>query len=341
MKNPLKVGIAGYGVVGQRRHRFIDLHDQLQTVAVSDIKLKDGVSNEGVKTHSDYTKLLEEDLDLLFVSLPNYLAPEVTIAGLKRGMHVFCEKPPGRDVEDVARVRDVARENPSLKLKYGFNHRYHESFKEALRIIDTGTLGRVINLRGVYGKSKIINFDSEWRTQRAQAGGGILLDQGIHMLDMMRTIAGSFSEVHSVVSNDYWNHDVEDNAYALMKAKDRVVASIHSSATQWRHTFRLEIGLSDGLIVLSGILSGSQSYGDEEIIVFEKKSEDVLEKRTFEFTEDNSWRDEIADFYDAVASGRPVMVGSVDEAYETMKLVYQIYCADKDWAARYDLRSPT
>ena len=333
----LRVGIAGYGVVGQRRRRFIDLHENLQTIAVSDIKLHDGIGEDGVRTYSDYQDLFDEDLDILFVSLPNYLAPSVTISGLKRGLHVFCEKPPGRTVEDVARVRQTASENQKLRLKYGFNHRYHASFKEALRLIDTRLLGTVINLRGVYGKSKIINFDSEWRTQRAQAGGGILLDQGIHMLDMMRTISGSFSEVYSVISNDYWKHDVEDNAYALMKTADGVVASIHSSATQWRHTFRLEIGLTEGLIVLSGILSGSQSYGDEEIIVYEKKSDDVLEKRSFEFTEDNSWRDEISDFYDAVAFGKPIDIGNVEEAYETMELVYQIYCADTTWAKRFGL----
>ena len=288
---------------------------------------------------ADSQKMLDElsDLDAISIITPNRTHKPLAIQALKAGKHVFCEKPPGRTVEDVARVQQTANEHPKLKLKYGFNHRYHASFKEALRLIDAKLLGDVINLRGVYGKSKIINFDSEWRTQRAQAGGGILLDQGIHMLDMMRTISGSFSEVYSVVSNDYWRHDVEDNAYALMKTADGVVASIHSSATQWRHTFRLEIGLTEGLIVLSGILSGSQSYGDEEIIVYEKKSDDVLEKRTFEFTEDNSWRDEIADFYDALAFGKPIEIGNVEEAYETMKLVYQIYCADTTWSKRFGL----
>ena len=186
---------------------------------------------------------------------------------------------------------------------------------------------------------KIISFDSDWRTKRNQAGGGILLDQGIHMLDMIRTISGSFNEVFSVISNDYWRHDVEDNAYALMKTKTGVVATIHSSATQWRHTFRLEIGLTDGLIVLRGILSGSQSYGDEEIIIYEKTSNDVLEKRTFEYTQDNSWRDEIDEFYSAVTQDKKIVIGSVEEALATMKLVYQIYSADQNWAAKFDLQN--
>ena len=340
LARPLRVGIAGYGVVGQRRRRFIDAHEHLQTVAVSDIKLNDNGRIDGAVTYSEPLNLLDEDLDILFVSLPNYLAPVVTIAGLKRGFHVFCEKPPGRTVEDVEDVLKTAQGSPHLKLKFGFNHRYHESYKEALKLINSGELGNVINLRGAYGKGKIISFDSDWRTKRNQAGGGILLDQGIHMLDMIRTISGSFNEVFSVISNDYWRHDVEDNAYALMKTTTGVVATIHSSATQWRHTFRLEIGLTDGLIVLRGILSGSQSYGDEEIIIYEKTSNDVLEKRTFEYTQDNSWRDEIDEFYSAVTQDKKIVIGSVEEALATMKLVYQIYSADQNWAAKFDLQNP-
>ena len=78
-------------------------------------------------------------------------------------------------------------------------------------------MGKIINLRGVYGKSKVIPFSGGWRSKRELAGGGILLDQGIHMLDLMRLFCGEFVEVKSYVSNDYWKHDVEDNAYALLK----------------------------------------------------------------------------------------------------------------------------
>ena len=149
--------------------------------------------------------------------MPNYMAAKVTVAGLERGLHVFCEKPPGRDVSDIARVREVEAAHPGQKLMYGFNHRYHDSVRDAKRIIESGELGSVIDMRGVYGKSKMIRFDADWRTKRDLAGGGILLDQGIHMVDMMRLFAGEFTDVHSYVTNDYWNHDVVDNAYALMR----------------------------------------------------------------------------------------------------------------------------
>jgi predicted dehydrogenase len=224
--------------VGKRRRFFIDQHPKLQTYAVCDQNFKEpGVMPDGVRCYPYYKQLLEEPFDILFVSLPNYLAAEVSIAGLERGLHVFCEKPPGRIVQDVERVIEIEKKNPHLLLKYGFNHRYHESVREALRIIKSGDLGEIINLRGIYGKSKIIPFSGGWRAERKFAGGGILLDQGIHMVDLMRLFCDEFVEVKSYISNRYWNHDVEDNVYALMRDTRGRVAILHSSATQWQHRF--------------------------------------------------------------------------------------------------------
>jgi len=336
----LRVGIAGYGVVGKRRRHFIDRHPHLQTVAVCDRTFVDsGQLADGVRYHPHYRQLLTEGLDLLFVCLPNYLAPEVTIAGLEKGLHVFCEKPPGRNLDDIVRVIRCERAHPQQALKYGFNHRYHDSVRDALAVVRSPALGRVINLRGVYGKSKIIGFDSDWRTRRHEAGGGILLDQGIHLVDMMRLFAGDFSEVHSYVSNSYWKHDVEDNAYALMRTRDGVVAFLHSSATQWRHRFHLEIGLERGLLILSGILSGTKSYGAETLTVAYASEDDAGDPREqiTRYNEDNSWADEIAEFVDTVLAGSPVVEGSSIEALKTMQLVYRIYCADSEWRKAYGL----
>jgi predicted dehydrogenase len=339
-KEKLKVGIAGYGVVGKRRHKYIDRHPAFQVVAVCDVAFEQsGSFDDGIRYYSDYHSLLEEELDVLFVSLPNYLAPEVTICGLESGMHVFCEKPPGRTVEDIARVINIERQHPLLKLKYGFNHRYHHSVREALRLVQSQELGEVINLRGTYGKSKIISFDSTWRTKRDLCGGGILLDQGIHMVDMMRLFAGEFTQVHSFISNDFWKHDVEDNAYALMRTDNGVVAMLHSSATQWRHRFQLEITLTKGQIILDGILSSSKSYGAETMTVAYASADhagDPLEK-TIRYNEDPSWKDEIYDFADAILQNREISEGSSGDALKTMQLVYKIYWADDEWRKKYDL----
>ena len=143
MEKKFRVGIAGYGVVGKRRRNFIDLNAHLQTVAVCDQTFATkGLFDDGVFYFTNYKELLTEELDILFVCLSNDVAAEVTIAGLKRGLHVFCEKPPGRNLDDIASVVAVKKHYPNLKLKYGFNHRYHDSVSDALELIHSHELGR-------------------------------------------------------------------------------------------------------------------------------------------------------------------------------------------------------
>ena len=340
MTKKLRVGVAGYGVVGQRRRSFIDLHPAMKTVAVCDrVFAGRGAPDDTAVYHTDYQSLLAEPIDAVFICMTNDIAPEVTISALEKGLHVFCEKPPGRDLADIAAVIACERAKPTLKLKYGFNHRYHHSVRDALALVESGELGHIVNLRGIYGKSKIINFESDWRTKRRISGGGILLDQGIHMVDLLRLFAGEFSDIKSFIDNGFWHHDVEDNAYALMRTDTGKVAFLHSSATQWRHRFNLDIALSDGAIVLSGILSGSKSYGAETMSVL-RRSESYQgdpPETIKHYDEDPSWRDEISEFADAILENKPIRYGTSDDALRTMQLVYQIYCADPDWKSQWDL----
>lgn len=343
MTKQLSVGIAGYGVVGPRRRHHIDSHPSLKTVAVCDQSFADnGVFPDGVRYYTNYKDLLKEKLDILFVCLTHDVAPEVTIAGLRSGFHVFCEKPPGRDTSDIERVIATERECPHLKLKYGFNHRYHDSVLEALKVIESGSLGKIINMRGVYGKSYIAGRDNSWRSQRDLAGGGILLDQGIHMLDLMLLFAGeSFVEVKSFVSNSYWKHDVEDNAYALMQTPSGVVAMLHSTATQWRHRFSLEIAMTDGSLSLSGILSGTKSYGQETLnVAYRKDFEEQGNPREqiTSYVRDRSWRLEVEEFADCVLNNQPVRIGTSQHALEAMRTVYRIYHSDPAWAEAFKIQ---
>ena len=363
MKNKkLKVGIVGYGIVGQRRRFFIDKNSNLETVAVCDVRFKkdssmienrdynytydllerqthdkplSGNTNDGIQFFNNYNDLLENStLDILFVSLPNYLAPETTVAGLEKGLHVFCEKPPGRTVEDIIKVVESEKKHPHLKLKYGFNHRYHGSVKKAKEIIDNNQFGGILNLRGIYGKSGVVPFAGNWRSMKKYSGGGILLDQGIHMLDMFRYFCGDFEEVNSFVSNNYWGYDVEDNAFAIMRDKNGRVAVIHSSATQWQHSFRLEITLEEGFLELSGILSGSKSYGQEKLLIVPKREDFTtgsLSGKTIQYLEDTSWKDEIDEFADLIVNDKPVDQGNSYDALKVMELVYKIYNADDSW----------
>jgi predicted dehydrogenase len=259
-------------------------------------------------------------------------------------LHVFCEKPPGRNVEDIVRVIQCEKQYPDCKLMYGFNHRYHESVQDALKLIQSGEFGSIINMRGVYGKSKLMTFNQpDWRTKREIAGGGVLLDQGIHMVDLMRLFAGEFTEVQSFISNSHWGYEVEDNAYALMRTDDSIVGMLNSSATQWRHRFNLDINLERGSIILGGILSGTKSYGAETLTVVtvdhDNDTGDPREKLT-RYNRDTSWEEEINRFADYILTDQPVNGGSSLDALNTMKLVYKIYYADPVWRKTYAIANP-
>ncbi|OGT32223.1 MAG: oxidoreductase [Gammaproteobacteria bacterium RIFCSPHIGHO2_12_FULL_35_23] len=339
MVEKLKVGIAGYGVVGKRRRICIDKHPHLKLIAVCDRHFTENSKFEdGVLYYNNYKDLLTQDLDILLVCLTNDMAAEVCIAGLENSLHVFCEKPPGRNLADIIHVRKCKQKYSDLQLMYGFNHRHHHSVIDALKIMRSQELGKIINLKGVYGKSKLVTFNqSDWRTKREIAGGGVLLDQGIHLVDLMRLFAGEFSEVYSFVSNNYWNYDVEDNAYALMKTADGVVGMLHSSATQWRHRFELDINFEKGSLILGGILSGSKSYGDEtlKIIWADHNGNGDPREQLTRYNTDPSWEEEIRVFIQAIHLNQPLVSGSIEDAYKTMALVSKIYSADKVWMEKW------
>lgn len=344
MKTKLKVGIAGFGIVGKKRAQCINLNPNLELIAVCDKDPINHLSDKKIKSFFSYKELLKEDIDILFVCMSNDMASKVTVDGLLKGLHVFCEKPPARNLSELVAVIKVSKKFPKLKLMYGFNHRYHESIKQALKIINSGMLGHVINIRGVYGKSKLITFDQpDWRTKREISGGGILLDQGIHMLDLIRLFGGEFSEVYSFISNSYWKFNIEDNAYAILKSKQGVVAMLNSSATQWTHRFNLDITLAKGSLILSGILSGSKSYGDETMIVTHNNEIDKnnkLHEVVHKFDSDSSWEEEVNLFTNSVLNNSPIINGSLIDAFKTLKLVYKVYYADKHWRKKFQISNP-
>jgi predicted dehydrogenase len=338
----MRVGIAGYGVVGKTRHQSIESNTAYQVTAISE---SSGEARKfipaGINVYNDYKSLIASaDIDVIFISLPNLFAAEAACLSLQRGLHVFCEKPPARTHAELLEVEKQSLKFPELKLMYGFNHRFHLSVEEAKSIIDSNSLGRLINMKGVYGKSQMISFNqTDWRTNREASGGGILLDQGIHMLDLMRYLSGeNFTEVFSIIDNAFWNFDVEDNAYVLMKSPKGLVSQLHSSATQWRHVFNLEITLERGSLILGGLLTGSKSYGDETLTVITSdpsKDNGMPKESTSKYNEDVSWDNEIKYFANSLASNTSIERGSIKDALETMKLIEIIYKADPIWKEKY------
>lgn len=330
--------------MGRIRHEAMDRHGGFEVVVACDTAIDPTAS---VAMVTDPMAVYDYNPDVIVCAVPNMMIPDVVCTALARGKHVFSEKPPGRNSADVRRMMEAEAQAQSaqsdqggLVLKFGFNHRVHDAIEEAKKLIDAGTMGDLYFMRGVYGKAGGPNYSQNWRNDPEQSGGGILIDQGIHMLDLFQMFAGRFTNVQSFVQRKFWTDvPVEDNAFALMKNADGIVASVHSSATQWQHTFRLELYLRNGFISVDGILSASGSYGTEVLTVALNRLDATgnpipnPEQQELRFTEDKSWDKEIAEFHAAVVKGVPLKCGTSQQALDVMELVEAIYAADPEWTA--------
>lgn len=333
-KTPLKVGIIGFGKVGKLRSKCVQSCPHLELIGICDNDAE-ALHNCGVKHYYDYKQLLDQQPDIVFVCTYNCYIPEISIAAISRGIHVFSEKPPGCTLGDVKAIQQAVLKNPSVKVKFGFNHRYHEGVIEAKSLVDSGRLGKIMWMRGVYGKAGGYGYDKNWRNNRKLSGGGILIDQGIHMLDLFRYFAGEFDEVKSFVGNFFWKVEVEDNVFALLRNSKTVqTAMIHSSATQWRHKFLLEIYMEKGYLEIDGILSSTQTYGRETLkiarCIFDANQypfSNPQENKTY-YDDDNSWLEEINEFINCIVLNDPVANGGINDAIKTMELVQRIYSDD-------------
>ena len=331
MTEPLRIGIVGLGKMGKIRAETIrENNDTVLTAGTDPSPPINGL--EGVQLYPDHQAVIRSDVDAVFVCTPNCFAPDVVVAALDAGKHVFCEKPPGRQMADVDRMVTAERRNPGLALKFGFNHRYHFGIQKAKQIVDSEEYGQILWMRGIYGKGESTSTGKEWRNDPEIAGGGILLDQGIHMLDLFRFFCGEFVEIKSMCTIAYWDTPLEDNAFALLRDKFGRIAMLHSSFTQWKHRFTLEIYMSDGFVIVDGMPSMTRSYRDEWVIQARKHTGFAVgnppEQSTFCNT-DPSWELELAEFVDCIRNARPVKNGNSTDAYETMRMVHAIYDADK------------
>jgi predicted dehydrogenase len=327
----IKIAIIGMGKIGKIRAKTIKENKHTQLVAAFDVDSSQLDEFNDIIKCSDVEDIFNlDDLDAVVICTFNKYAPEYTIKALNAGLHVFCEKPPARTSKELEDVRTVEKET-GLILKYGFNHRYHHSVMEAKKLVENNVFGKLLWMRGVYGKAGGNKFADNWRNNKDESGGGILIDQGIHMLDLMRLFAGDFKDIKSMVKTNYWDIKVEDNAFALLQTEDGVMATIHSSATQWRHKFLLEMSFENGYINLDGILSGTRSYGDETLVIAKRQFESETfamgkprEEKIY-FDIDESWKLELDEFVECILEDKSVYNGNSYDALKVMQLVEAIY----------------
>lgn len=323
----LKVGIIGFGKMGQIRFKTIHDNKLAEVIAVSepnmilDIDLPN-LSHDEIINHNE--------IDVVIVCTPNFLNKELVIKSLNSNKHVFCEKPPAFTAADVQDIILAENNSKGKKLMYGFNHRHHDSIIKMKSVIDEGELGKVIWMRGRYGKSVTKDYFNEWRAKKKLSGGGILIDQGIHMLDLFLFLGGKFDEVKAEVSNSYWKSEIEDNVFAILKnSKSGLVASLHSTMTQWRHLFSLEVFLEKGYMVLNGLVTSSMTYGKEVLAIAKNRTtapaatwEDEIKTQ---YSTSSSWLYEMQYFFDSIKKDSQVEIGNSKDALELMNIIDNIY----------------
>ena len=318
--------------MGTTRYHAMERHGGYQIVALCDTNLEHLKGYKETK-YQDWKECIDScKPQAIVVCTYNQVIPDVVCYALRRGMSVFSEKPPGRNLEDALRMQRVHQETGKI-LKFGFNHRAHNSVIEAKALIDSKLLGEVVCIRGVYGKAGNNEFPKEWRNDPGLSGGGILLDQGIHMLDLMCYLTDSdMRVVNGEVSNLVWKDmKTEDSAFAMLETEKGQQISIHSSAIQWRHKFDMDIICTDGYIALNGLLTSSRSYGEESITYYKKdlgmKTGRLGKPKEYTmcFDEDCSWDIEMEEFYNVVARGKELKNGKPEEAVRVMRIIKEIY----------------
>lgn len=324
----INVGIIGFGKMGNIRAKAIQANGNGNIIAIHDEdKLKIPKDYDHVNDAEDI--IHDRSIEAIFICTPNYLNKPLTVKGLNAGKHVFCEKPPAFNASEVEEVIEAEKAS-GKKVMYGFNHRHHSSIKHMKQLINSGEYGKILWMRGRYGKSVDRSFFKEWRSKKEFSGGGILLDQGIHMLDLFLCLGGIFHEVRSFVSNLYWKSDIEDNAFVILKNNETGrVASLHSTMTQWRHLFALEIFLEKGYMVLNGLNTSSGTYGDEILSIAKNRSTSPAatweDEDRIKYETDSSWRNEVDYFFDAIINDQPIKIGNSNDALSVMRLIDRIY----------------
>lgn len=325
----INVGIIGFGKMGQIRADVVEEDGRGKIVQVYDVN-PSLVDDRYPLADSAEGIIKNPNIDAVFICTPNYLNRPLTIMALNEGKHVFCEKPPAFNSDEVEEIRSAEAGSNGCKLMYGFNHRHHGSIRQMKKLIEGREYGRILWMRGRYGKNVDASFYDQWRANKELAGGGIMLDQGVHMLDLFLYLGGDFDEVHAFVSNLYWQVPIEDNVFAIFRNNETgLVASLHSTMTQWRHLFSLEVFLERGYMVLNGLKTTSGAYGDEILSIAKNRalppdaSWDDEERIIYET--DDFWLSEIRHFFDSIEKDEPIEIGDSNDALVLMRMMDKIY----------------
>ena len=320
----LGVAIIGCGLIGHKRAGVLGCH---RLVACADI-VKERAERfarkwPGAEVAENWRVAVERpDVDMVMVATTHDALSEVTLRAVKAGKHVLVEKPAARNVSEIDPVI-AAAEKMGVLVRVGFNHRYHPAFIKAKEIVTSGEMGRLMFIRACYGHGGRIGYEKEWRANKDIAGGGELIDQGMHLIDLSRMFLGGFTGVKGFAHTYFWDMEVEDNGFMILTTPEKQTASLHVSWTEWKNTFSFELYGKDAKIEISGL---GGSYGAEKITYYKMLPQmGPPETTSWEYPfPDLSWEKELEEFIEDIRLHRKPNPG-LEDARAALEIVEKIY----------------
>ena len=321
----LGVAVIGAGVVGARRAACAADRGRVVVVADIDGERAAGLAARHGASHTTRWEDAVSDsaVDVVAVCTNNKFLAPISIAALRAGKHVLCEKPMGRNLSEAEAIA-LAAERTDRIFKVGFTLRFHPALRRAHELCAGGEIGPVFFFQAEYGHGGRHGYDKEWRADPDLAGGGELLDQGVHLLDLARWFLGDLDVVAAVTPRWYWDiAPLEDNALVLLEGRRGEAASLHTSWTMWKNRFRFEVVGRDGYIRVDGL---GGSYGAETLTIGHKKSVGAVpEESVFGYeSSDASFSKDWEDLVRAI-EGRGVPEVGAEAGLSVMRLVDDVY----------------
>lgn len=324
----LGIGIIGCGLIGQKRAKALGSGGRLLACADINVGRAESLAkSSGAKVFRDWREMLDlPKVDVVIVATLHDSLAEISLAAIEANKHLLVEKPAARSMAELEPVMATAKAH-NVQVRVGFNHRYHRSLLKAKKIVDSGILGELMFIRARYGHGGRIGYDREWRANPVISGGGELIDQGPHLIDLSRWFLGDFCETQGFAHTYYWDMPVDDNGFMILRTPKQQVAFLHASCTEWKNLFSMEIYGKGGKLDISGL---GGSYGVERLTHYKMLPEmGPPETNSWEYPmEDNSWAVEIAEFYEDIRLNR-VPAAGLKDAYAVLKIIEKIYKESK------------
>ena len=277
----------------------------------------------GCSPATDFTAVLADDrVHAVIVSTLNVSLAPITLAAVRAGKHVLVEKPGALNAAQLRTIRAAAAKTGAL-VRFGYNHRFHPALQKVRTLVDEGALGPLMFLRARYGHGGRKGYDREWRADPALSGGGELIDQGVHLIDLAAWFLGEFPTVAGHAATSYWDMKVDDNAFLSLRTAAGQTAWLHASCTEWKNLFSLELYGRNAKVAVDGL---GGSYGPERLTLYKMLPQmGPPETTVFDFPgADDSWQLETAAFMDDINLGREPSPG-LGEAIRTLEIVETIY----------------